>query len=138
MTKTTEEILSGIRKLLEEQDKPVSHYPDNLMDGWVIDGSGEVESADMCVRVYVVRCFDQGNWRATEAEAELEVKRRAVIQKMWAYGDDSGEHLLHLHNDEIRVTIGCNLILLPVQFATHEKAQACIDALGAEILDVLR
>ncbi len=86
MTKNIEEILSGIRKVLEENDKqkePVKEYPDNLMDGYLIFGCGKIHSASCAYPLEIIKdYYDHNNWRPTFKTAEKEVKRRAVIQKI--------------------------------------------------------
>lgn len=127
--------------------EPVNHYPDNLTTGFVISGPGIIHAGRVSPRRYLEECFDQGNWSATGAEAELEVKRRAVIQKMRSYGfvpdwSIRGGNKFSLKSGAINgLVVDCwaiqGLGLFEVYFKTRERAQACIDALGTEILEVL-
>ena len=151
MINNTAEILKRIRAELndiENEVKPVepSKYPDNLMDGYMILGDGSISDAK---RYICERYFLQGNWFATKAEAELEVRRRAVIQKMRAYGfvpdkDYVEQSVWLIDYDKESKLLGtdvwCQYIgygLFSIYFESKEKAQECIDALGAEILEVL-
>lgn len=161
MTKDIKDLLKDISDKLGQivvwtsaTPEPISHYPDNLMEGWVISRSGEPAKISVfCIaESHAKQCFDQGNWRATEAEALLEVKRRAVTQKMRAYGftpdwsDSLNQRKCFLTNMSsetqggLRVQFdyrGQGLGLFEVYFETEEKAQACLDVLGDEILEVL-
>ncbi len=147
MSNNTAEILKRIRAELDNIEsgvKPIepSEYPDNLMGGVVIHSNGQIQEVIFTDIRLVRKTFDQGNWFATVAEAEIEVKRRAVIQKMRRYGfkpdwgdDNQDKHAIcnGLTNPKVCQGVG----LFEVYFESKEKAQECIDALGAEILEVL-
>lgn len=154
MIENIEQILTGIRKVLEAEMKPepvVSKYPDNLMDGWGVGICGTITKIVnlVCNKTFAQQIFDAGNWFATKEEAELEVKRRAVIQKTRAYGfvpdwSDRQEYKYAITfdrcEDDFDVaydTYDQGVSLFEVYFETEEKRQACLDALGDEILEVL-
>lgn len=139
--------------MLEDNQKPVvkavSKYPDNLSGGWIIYGDGSISKATYNLEEVVKAYFDQGNWRATKEEAELEVKRRAVIQKMRGYGFtpdwgdiDQRKYFFQYCNERQTwfkdFTTGYKGDgLFEVYYETEEKRQACIDALGDEMIEVL-
>lgn len=149
MIKTIKEMRDEINKILDDAEvKPVdSGYPDNLMEGWVILHHGSLQQA--ISTLHAKRSFNQGNWFATKEEAELEVRRRAVIQKMRAYGfkpdwKNPQQHKCGLLAEQSRGICIPNANafqgegLFEVYFETIEQAEACVKALGDEILEVLR
>ena len=144
MINNTAEILKRIRAELDNIEsgvKPIepSEYPDNLMGGVVIHSNGQIQEVIFTDIRLVRKTFDQGNWFATKEEAELEVKRRAVIQKMRAYHLKGGNYGVYYNvtTREFGAELCVCTPLFEIYIRSPENAQACIDALGSEILEVL-